>query len=232
MVLALDHSVTANASSGATLALPGLTTTNTNVVAVVFVLLNGSAAAVTVSSITDTAGLTWTLRTRLSAAGGDAKQSVEEWWATSASALSSNVITLNLAGTMVFATASAFGISGADTTTPFDVNGSLPSSSATNNSTSVTLSTTAANTMVLGCFREGSAGSPTAGTGYTQILGANFMLTEYQIFTSAQTSLAVTQTTGSGTSNGIVADAVQQASAVAAPIPYQPWYQRASILAQ
>jgi hypothetical protein len=58
-----------------------------------------------------------------------------------------------------------------------------------------------------------STASPTAGAGWAGISGANYQLSEYQIVSSTQTSLAVSLTTGAGDIQAGLADAVVQASA-------------------
>jgi hypothetical protein len=209
MALSLDASVTGNTggTSISTFAAPALTTTNANDVIILFAIVNLNAAG-PISSVSDTAGLTWTARKQVTGCGGNSLYNLEEWWAPAPSALVSDVITIHCASVIGFATLTAFGVSGANTAAPFDVNVSLPASTNASSSASVSVSTTAANTMVLGGFRQSGQSSPTSGTGYTQIQGANYMLAEYQIFTSAQTSKTVTETTGSGDANGIIGDAI------------------------
>jgi hypothetical protein len=125
--------------------------------------------------------------------------------ALAAGTLSAQTITVTVTSA-TFNTIDIFAVNGAKTSAPFDVNGSLPAISATD---PVSVSTTAANTMILAAFRN-SAGSSTAGTGFTLIGGADFQLTEYKIVSAAQTGLSVTMGTGAGTSNGAIGDAIVQ----------------------
>ena len=78
----------------------------------------------------------------------------------------------------------------------------------------LSITTTHANTMVIGSFRMNSTSTPTQGTGYTIISGANFLLSEYQIFSSTQSGLSVTIGTGAGDANGCIADALVAAASV------------------
>lgn len=188
--------VTANASSGSTLALPAMTTNSTNVVLIVMALTNTNI----ISTITDTAGLTWARRAHTDTGAGEY---VDEWWAVSASALSANVITLNFAGAVAFVTASGYAVTNGKTSAPFDINVSLPATSIT---ATVAVSTTATNTMGIGAYRATATASPT-GTGWTSILGANFFLSEYKLFASAQTATTVPMDQAT---NGGIGDALVQ----------------------
>jgi hypothetical protein len=99
-------------------------------------------------------------------------------------------------------------VKGANFTSPFDPNGSLPATAATGN---VTLSTTNANTVVFAGYRQSSAGSPTAGSGFTGIsTGGCFSIAEYKVVSSAQASLNMALTTGNGDQNGGIGDAITQ----------------------
>jgi hypothetical protein len=198
----VNASTTGSASSGTSFACTGITTTLPNCVLVLFTCFNGSGT-ISVSSVTDTAGLTWTKRTATSVGA----QPIEEWYAIAASLLSSNVITVNLSAANGYANAIVVAISGANTASPYDTNVSLPALSAS--ATSVSVSTTAANTIILGGLRSNNA-TQTAGAGFALISGANFALVEYDIVSSAQTSLTVTSSSSS--CNGFIGDAIAAAS--------------------
>lgn len=181
-----------------------LTTTNATDVIVVFVLRNGGGH---IAGITDNSGVTaaWQSRVQMAAV----TDGIEEWFTTSTGILTGATITFTwTGGTPGFVTIDAFGVSGANTSSPFD---GSPVSSSANPSDPLTISTTHANTMVIAGFRESGASSPTAGAGFTTISGADFQLSEYQIFNSIQTNLSVTQSP-SGGSNGGIADAIVAAS--------------------
>lgn len=127
------------------------------------------------------------------------------------SALSSEVITITYEnGGTTFSTIDCFGIANTKTTSQFDPNGTVPATAATFPSDPLAISTNNANDFILGTFRQNSAASPTAGTGWTAVSGANFLLTEYKIVSATQTLLAVTVGTGVGDTNGGIADAIEQ----------------------
>ena len=113
MTLALDGSDVQNGNSTTSVVFT-LSTTNTNDIIYVCVKYN-----TTVPTISDTAGLTWT--TRQSQTSDD----VITFYAVSAAALSSNTITVTGSASIDLCGV-AFGISGADTSTKFDSNASIP----------------------------------------------------------------------------------------------------------
>lgn len=202
MALALDGSVQANAT--ASTINVSLTTTQNNDIIVVMILTNGAP----VLTVTGT-GITFSGTARASAGTGGNK--IEEWVGVAASPLSAVTITVTTTSS-AFATVTAFGISGADTTTKFDSNGTLP---GTATGGTITYSTSNANDFAVGAFRMASTGNPTQ-SGHTTIFGANFQAVMYDIFTSAQTGVGMG--TIQGDSNGGIVDAFIQASA-AAPLP-------------
>jgi hypothetical protein len=73
------------------------------------------------------------------------------------------------------------------------------------------INTVTANTMVVGWFRQSNTQNPSAGAGFTKLVGANFTLLEYKIVNSAQASLSITDGSA-GDSNGVIAFAINQAS--------------------
>ena len=205
MALALDGHVTKQGQSGSSVALPALTTTAAGEI-VVISLQNGT----TVSSVT-AAGLTFTSR----ASSGGANP-IEEWHATSAGAQTSLVITVNYAASAGFASVWAYGVSGTDPTTPYDTNVSLPNTGAT---APRTVSTSNANTFIIGAFRFNNTSGPSAGTGYsvTDASSGAYGLSEYKIVSSTQSSLSVT-TSSDADSNGGIGDALQAAAGGVATI--------------
>lgn len=184
---------------------PGLTTTHTNdVIIVEFAALASGTPALTIS---DTAGLTWTQRAVTDPLGFIP---VYEYYAVSTGTLSGDVITITFgASTSSFTVGTAVAISGGNTTTPYDVNASLPDPGQTDPGT---VSTTAASTIIFMGLRSSNA-SPTPGTGWTQLVnstGSEYWIWEYQIVSSAQTNLSVTLGSGTaGSGIGYIADAVQ-----------------------
>ncbi|MCK1679540.1 hypothetical protein IVA87_08710 [Bradyrhizobium sp. 147] len=209
MALLLDGSVHA-VGSGASLAVGTLTTSSGNVVVLVAIQLNGTP----VDSVTDTGGHTWQRRTT---AGAD-PFIIELWWTTSVAAFN-NAITVSLgAGDSSFLTATAWGISGADTSTPFDTNGALPN---TGTSGARSITTSNANDFLIHCARL-NTGNGTPATGWTEIQdNTDFCLVQYKIVSATQSALSVD--TGGETNNGSIADAIQQAGAPVDNLTPQIW---------
>jgi hypothetical protein len=205
MALGIDGTATpiVLGGSGTTSQNLSLTTTQAGEI-VVGATINGA----TITSITAT-GLTFSL------IGTSGSPTYEYWRATSSSSFS-GTITINFSLPIAFTTACAWGVSGTDPTTPMDTNGSNPNTGGT---APRTISTTAANTIVFGGFRQASVADPTPGSGYTEIATqSGFTLWEYQIFSSAQTSLSV-NTGNDGDVNGAVAFAFQAAAASSVFMP-------------
>lgn len=196
MTIAFETSVHAT-GSGASQALPGLTTTKTNCIIVVVSEINSQF----ITSISDAAGLTWQSRA-ITGTGTD----LEMWWAKSAATLSSNVITVNMTGGG-FNAIDAFAVSGAGfAVSPWDANGSLPVKSNANST--VTISTVASRAMVIGAYRFQNQSAPSQGAGFTLISGADFLLTQYQIVSLPQTNLNVVTGSGGFIINGAIGDAL------------------------
>lgn len=210
-VLALDGS---NNGHNATNSIAvTLTTTSANDVVFAFVAFNVTGCQTTqTGSISDTSALTWHFRGQSRITTG---QCIAEYWAVAPSALTGDSITWNSGATSSFNNMTVFGISGANTGSPFDVNASLPSIVITGNALAQ-FSTTAATTLVIAAGRSLATSAPTTGSGWTGILSGvtgSFALTEYQAFASAQTSVTPTATTGANNFNGAITDAVVPAVA-------------------
>jgi hypothetical protein len=136
------------------LSLP-LTTTFANDTILVFCADGGGNS---VSSISDTGGLTWTQRSGVAG-------TYDEYSAPSPSPLTSDTISIAF-NYAVNNTCAAFGVSGANHTSPFDPNVSVPAYSAT---TSTSYSTS--NPYDLAVAFTGNSGTPTPAqpTGFTAI---------------------------------------------------------------
>jgi hypothetical protein len=198
-----------------------LTTTHSNDIVVLEVFNESSSPfegdptgnpPVPVTSVTDTAGLTWHLRAATSsqivqgwpaqAVGSD----MELWWALAPSLLSSDKIVPALSGSTDCISYTAFGVNGANTASPWDTDGALPAQGY-NISGTVTpqvsgISTNAANTMLIGVLGTGQDGSDNNGAGYTAGSGytlidqnvnggcnlASGAAAEYKIVSSAQSN--------------------------------------------
>lgn len=212
MALSLDGEATTAASPPSAVTL---STSLTNDIICIFAVTNNDGVTPGVASISDTAGLTWHKRAAIQAINGST--TVELWWALSSGVLTNDAITVSwnsANGQRIY----AFGVNGANTTTPFDVNGSLPglASSTSAQSLSATISTANANTMLLAMVRSASAlGTNTYPSGFSAFAtsaGANQAMSD-NIVSSTQSSLVVTDSwTGSAATCGMIVDAIQAAS--------------------
>src|SRR5262249_18045984 len=138
-------------------------------------------------SISDTAGLAWTLRA--SASGlpdqytGNNRDQMAEFWATSTGSLSSDVVTESISGCASIQYGGeyngliVFGVGGANLATPFDPNISLPAATSGEGSPSVTISTTNSQDLLVAGGQNGAFSNPpgdlTPGSGFTQIAVMN-----------------------------------------------------------
>lgn len=91
-----------------------------------------STTFATISSISDTVGLHWALRTATTTSAltsfyePNAASDQEVWYATSSAPLSSDTITVNLNNTTDDESMVAFGVNGVNLSAPWDTNSSLP----------------------------------------------------------------------------------------------------------
>lgn len=207
--LVVDGSVSSfTFTSGAVTAT--LSTTKTNDIIVVFAAgINGSSTS-SVTSITDTAGLTWAKRT-----GVNHASCFELWWAYSAGILTNDVITVNFANATT-GRVTAFGVNGvtaANYSAPFDTNAAVPATTYSSGTANTqTISTTATNTLVISAIR-GSAGigTVTRPGGFTQVVAAG--TTEdvsYAIETSPLSGTGVTYGWGTNGTYIMITDAIRQ----------------------
>ena len=224
--IAIDGSTTAGSGGSATNSQTTgtLTTTNANdVIIVIASLSDGSGGSSSSNHVTSVTGTGLTFHARQSATdyvNPTYYADVEEWYATTSSTFS-NTITVQTSGTFRF-TVIAFGVSGANTGSPFDANGSAnPTASGISNSPSVTQSTSNANDMIL----TGLAVSQTPGTvntfpsGFTNtadVLTAGTTsqaegVSDYDIVSATRSSSATSYALSSSTNSWVMlADAIQQ----------------------
>jgi len=161
--LSLDGSTGSTFSYSSTSGSVTLSTTNANDVIIVQVgsettSSHGGPVYDTVSSITDTKGLSWFERSDVQLHPGGGSQTdwddEEVWYAISSTKLTSDVITVHMTGTTDDAAIIAFGVSGANTLSPWDTNPSLPATAKDTfgfgGTATATVSTTSSNTMLLG----------------------------------------------------------------------------------
>lgn len=177
-----------------------LTSTGTNRRFLIHALCNGGP----VTSVTS-ANLTFTRWGR----SDNAATSVELWYADAASALTSEVITVNQTSSAYITVCGtcAYGDGGA--LIEFDTDGSNPTVGTAN--TSGTISTATANTRIIGLYRSGASATTTPAATWTGIDSNQFIMVEHKDFTSTQSSLSVPVMTNTST-NGWVIYAIKEAS--------------------
>jgi hypothetical protein len=238
--VALDgHS--SGTSTGSTTATVNITTTGTNRIVVVcsFQYSNTGVAQRTILGVADVAGLTWTARGL--GVGGNFNTNNQSFaqchWALAASALTADTITVTASGATDTTALFVTGWSGVNTSTPFDVNGSLPAyasnlTAAVSDISVAGVSTTNANTCAFALFTTnnnvGGALPTTAPTGFTNTTDItnvsnastfNDGQSATEVFTSAQSGITVTFNPGNFQNARwlLIVDALQQASASTAP---------------
>ncbi len=206
MTLALEGtSVHVNSSGpGTSLALPAFTTSVATQV-FVCILINGG----TISSVT---GGSLTFTNRVTSVGTNL---ISLWTAAASSALSGVVFTINFSVAPGFTTADCFAFSGHDTITRWDSNASVPSKEDSGPDP-ILVSTNNANDVIIAGFRMVNTASPTAGSGFTLISGADYQGVEYKIVSATQTNLSCGLTTGNGDANGCLVDALMAGTGGAA----------------
>ena len=233
----LDGQANANFSGTAT-GNVSLTTTQSDdiIVAIVHTETTGANGYRPVSSVTDTAGLSWQRRAQYQWAGGRNTNSntLEIWWAHALAALSADTITAHVSGGNVDdATILAFGVAGADIDEPFDTNVALPATATGGASTASTpslagLSTDAARALIFavaGSPRTGGTSSSPADfttlANFTNGGGTDWssQQSEYKLATAPLTAATV----GFGTSFtiqnwGLIVDAIKAPAAGIPPL--------------
>lgn len=204
-----------------------LTTSSSNDVIYVCAGDDGTSTKETIS---DGSSLTWHLRVAMNASLGGAA-SLDCWYAIAPSPLSSDSISIGFnAGGSDSLTEIAFGISGADTASPFDPGVSSPpvgSGSSSSTPESVSMTTTDSNDILVGFIQNKgintggvylNAESTSAGSGYTLIAQtptSTFGAAEYQVVSSAETGFALDFAAyGFSTQYQMIGDAIVGASAV------------------
>lgn len=203
--LSIDGS--ASASSGAsTPKTCTLTTTSANDIIIVVTTGNVLSTSVTGGSLSFTNEKQFT-------SGSD---DTVVWYAVASGTLSSTALTINFSSA-TFNAAWCFGVSGANTSSPWDGNAALPVTftSISSSTPGPSYSTTNANTMVIVAATTGGTGSPSAPTGFT-LIGTNtsaFGLAAEEIVSGSQTG---TNLSWSNTDSGVagIVVALDQAGTV------------------
>jgi hypothetical protein len=192
----------ADTSGPASFVTPTLTCSlSGNVICVVATPYGGNS----ITSITG-GGVTFSRRVRIPTSGDQL-----DFWTGYASGVFNSAITINMSasGATIF-TCHAFAFNGPPSSSYFDTNAGLPVTSNASPADPLSISTTAANTIILGMYRSVTNGDCSAGSGFTTILGPTglgYQLTEYKIVTAVQSSLSVPMVTA-GDSNAGIADAL------------------------
>ncbi len=193
-----------------------LSTTHTNDIIVVFAFETLDQQTSCSFSVSDTAGLTWMKRSGVVFGRFDGvryRDQLQEFWARSPGLLSSDTITESISGCgSNYNGLQVFAISGANFYNPFDPSPTLPASASGNSAgTSVTMSTVNTNEMVFAGVQHGSPPVPTPQTGFTTIVSASGMASEYKAFSMALTNYAVTFGDTASDYWEQIADAIQPA---------------------
>jgi hypothetical protein len=174
----------------------------------------------TAFSVKDTAGLTFTARTGQVNIGG--KQFLQEWYAIAPSTLSSDVISVTTTYTgETWYGVVAFGVSGANTPSPFDVNAVLPDAQANNanckNSDPCNsgVSTSNANDLVFQIGGDTGSKLQTAGAGMTLIQATKSgqdVYAQYELTSAPLKSATLSFGTSDGSDFAVIADAIVSSS--------------------
>lgn len=201
MALALDGSASLT-GFGSPLVLT-LTTVHAHDVIVLFAYSNGDENDPVVSG----AGLTWHKRATVL---NDPVQSWE-FYAIAAAPLAAAAITVTWPGGGGFYGCFVFGVSGANTSSPFD--GSPVTDAAKASGTYTSISTTNPKDFIFGFLGMVNNDSPIAGAGWTQIAenDGSFVCVEYRVVSTPQAGLTLTFLPDDDQTNNI-ADAIKAAS--------------------
>ena len=190
-----------------------MTTTQSN--DVIVVLAGGTNTSTAGTNLTVSGcGLTWT---RWEYAYDTASREVDLWYAIASSPLSACTITETVAAGFWNVTGmTAMGISGANTSTPFDPNGASSgiAHGATSNPTVSGISTSNAHDILIGGVVAAGSGPPTAGSGFTQLWNSGsvtpVLASEYEVVSATQSGISLTFGGLSGSTNwAMLAAAVQ-----------------------
>lgn len=216
--ITIDGSASNRCGTSSSCATSLTTSSSPDVVYVSFDIGSGGIPSASCSST----HLTFTQRAAYLPSGGI---SMVTFYAVASSTLSSESITCSISSSHNLVVM-AWGISGANTSTIFDSNASLPATNGadgTDTSGSVTISTSNANNFLIGSIGiAGSKCTPTGTSGFTWIgtcQNAPTGYSEYEIVSSTQSGLNVGFSWSGGAAFAMIADAVMQYSA--APSHFQ-----------
>lgn len=197
MAIAFVNSTTGGNSSGspvATIAAAAASHTAANCLAV---SVSWYAAGVTISSVTDTAGNTYTARTRVDVPGYDDRLQI--FYAYNISGNASNVVTATFSASAPYVAIAVEQYSGILTTgTPYDTEASGTDNLTTQTLTSGAFTTSQADELIYVALYAPNPTSLTAGSGYTlreNLFNGSSAGVEDKIVASIQTSVTATATT-------------------------------------
>ena len=203
MTLAIDGTAQVVATNGTSSSV-SLSTTSTNDVVVVVVYSGTTVTGVTSAHLTFTKRVQYTNAQTLNQ---------EIWWAPAASALTSESITANFTAGGSH-TVTAFGVSGANTTTPFDTNVSLPGEEEGFGApATATISTSNGSDMLIASCFSSAPRTFTPPAGFATVL-ANTTTNSlsYEVVSSTQTNLAVAYGISTSVAESLLVDAIVAAS--------------------
>lgn len=219
MALALDgHATNSNTLGGTSLTVTLTTTVSSDVICVAAAVLSGGSS--TVSSITSTHTTGWAARGDTGVLGAN-NLDVTLWIGKATAKLTSEVITVNFSSSANIIMLSAFGFSGADTTTIVDGNASFPtlssgSDTGTGNAAGNNFSTSNANDALLNIFGVNEDSNPASGSSYNQIDSFNSaggslgLATFYLVVSATQSNVHQVNTFAAGTATwGMVSNAIK-----------------------
>lgn len=193
-----------------------LTTSHANDIIIVFTAeaLDAQTSPCTFS-VSDTVGLSWTARSAV-VYGRTNLDELQEWWAKSTGALTSDTITESIAGCgNNYNGLQVFAISGANFNSPFDPSTGVPGTGSDAGSgqqavTSAIISTANPNDFVFAGVQHGAVQVSGAQSGFTLITSGGFGFgTEYELSSSTLANFAVTFSFSTSSYWQEIADAVQ-----------------------
>jgi len=196
-----------------------LTTTHSNDVVIAYVTESLDLQTSCTFSISDTNGLSWTARSGIEF-NGDHRWQMQEFWARSSSALSSDSITESILGCgNNYNNLMVFGVAGASSATPFDPNTALPGmTNGFSGSTTVPVSTSNARDLIFSAVVHGNITTlPTAEPGFTIITPPGTNAVEFETTNSTVSNMAVTFGDHSSGQWVSIGDAVQSGAAASGP---------------
>ena len=204
-----------NSNSGTSHTLSAALTTqlsNDVVIAIVYGQ-NTQTGQYRTPTMSDTAGLTWNARSSLqeeSNAGGNSMYT-QIFYAIAASPLTSDNISVTWSSSpTLYGWIQVFGVSGANTSSPFDSNSALPAFATAGNY--ATVSTSNANDFVYGLENTAGTSAPTVGTGFAPLVSgqaASYTAGDYAITSVAQGALTMTYSNAASDSDMAWGDAIQ-----------------------